>query len=65
MRVGAVGLRGAQEDFDRQFEELAHKRDFFLVTLPAELEQQPLLKQRLSAYPILVQGDGYVIYDLR
>jgi 4-amino-4-deoxy-L-arabinose transferase-like glycosyltransferase len=60
-----VGLRGAHDDFEAQFQQLALKRDFFLVTLPAELELQPLLKERLAAYPIYRQGDGYVIYDLR
>jgi 4-amino-4-deoxy-L-arabinose transferase-like glycosyltransferase len=58
-------LRGAQDDFDERFERLALKRDFFLVTLPDELDQQPLLKERLAAYPLFVQGEGYVVYDLR
>jgi len=60
-----VGLRGAQDDFEKQFDALALKRDFFLVTLPDELESQPLLKERLAAYPLYRQGTGYVIYDLR
>lgn len=59
------GLRGAQNDFDERFKNLAAKRDFFLVTVPAELDAQPLLKQRLAGYPIYAQGAGYVIYDLR
>jgi len=58
-------LRGAQADFDERFKNLASKRDFFLVTLPDELNAQPMLKERLATYPILTEGDGYVIYDLR
>ncbi|HEY2981924.1 MAG TPA: glycosyltransferase family 39 protein [Anaerolineales bacterium] len=58
-------LRGAQDDFQERFAQLALKRDFFLVTLPDELDLQPLLKQRLADYPIFAQGGGYVIYDLR
>jgi hypothetical protein len=59
------GLRGARDDFEARFQDLALKRDFFLVTLPDELGLQPLLKERLDRYPILSEGDGYVIYDLR
>lgn len=58
-------LRGAQADFEERFKNLAGKRDFFLVTMPDELELQPLLKERLATYPIFAEGDGYVIYDLR
>jgi 4-amino-4-deoxy-L-arabinose transferase-like glycosyltransferase len=59
------GLRGARQDFEKRFSDLALKRDFFLVTLPVELQLQPLLAERLAAYPVYRQGDGYVIYDLR
>lgn len=59
------GLLGAQQDFEQRFKELALKRDFFLVTLPEELAQQPLLEARLEGYPIFAQGEGYVVYDLR
>jgi hypothetical protein len=36
-------LRGAQDDFEDRFRELAVKRGFFLVTLTDELALQPLL----------------------
>jgi 4-amino-4-deoxy-L-arabinose transferase-like glycosyltransferase len=58
-------LRGARGDFEKRFQNLALKREFFLVTLPDELDLQPLLKERLDEYPLLFEGDGYVIYDLR
>jgi hypothetical protein len=57
-------LRGAQTDFEKQFEELALKKDLFLVTDFDELDRQPFLKDKLAGYPIFAQGDGYIIYDL-
>lgn len=58
-------LRGAQNDFDAQFADLAAKKDLFLVTDFNDLNRQPLLKTKLADYPIFAQGDGYIIYDLR
>jgi hypothetical protein len=58
-------LRGAQADFEARFQQVALKRDFFLVTLPDELGLQPLLQDRLAQYPVYIQGEGYVVYDLR
>ncbi len=56
--------RGAQHDFESQFEEQALTKDFFVVTDFADLALQPFLEQKLSQYPIFAEGDGYVIYDL-
>ena len=58
-------LRGAQNDFEQQFESIASKKELFLVTDFDELNRQPLLKENCEAYPIFAEGDGYVIYDLR
>ena len=58
-------LRDAQNDFEQQFESIASKKELFLVTDFDELNRQPLLKEKLEAYPILAEGDGYAIYDLR
>lgn len=58
-------LRGAQDDFEQRFRQLALKRDFFLVTLPDELDRQPLLRERLAGYPVFAQGEGYIIYALK
>jgi hypothetical protein len=60
-----VDLRGAQIDFEERFKNLTSKRDFFLVTMSNELAAQPLLKERLAKYPIFMEGEGFVIYDLR
>jgi hypothetical protein len=57
-------LRGAQRDFEQQFESIASKKELFLVTDFNELARQPSLKQKLSGYPIFDEGDDYVIFDL-
>jgi hypothetical protein len=59
-----VGMRGAQGDFEKQFEELARNRDLFIVTSFDDLDQQPLLRNRLMQQEIFAQGDGYIIYDI-
>jgi hypothetical protein len=59
-----VDLRGAQNDFDQRFKDSTAKKELFVVTDFDELGRQPLLKEKLSGYPIFAEGDGYVIYDL-
>ncbi len=57
---------GQSEDFASLFAEKTRGRDFFLVTLMDEFDQQPELKDYLQAhYPLDAQGPGYLIYDLR
>lgn len=60
----SVNRSGTQSDFEEQFTEIVAKKDLFLVTDFNDLERQPFLKDKLKAYPIFVEGDGYVIYDL-
>jgi len=57
-------LRGAEHDFEQQFEAVALKKELFLITDFDELNRQPALKEKLSGYPIVAADDGYVIYDL-
>lgn len=57
-------LRGAEHDFEQQFEAVALKKELFLITDFDELNRQPALKEKLSGYPIFAADDGYVIYDL-
>ncbi len=58
--------RGAQFEFDKDFTESIIKKDYFIVTDFAELDKQPLLKDRLySQYPIAFSGNGYIIFNLR
>jgi hypothetical protein len=47
------------------FQDYSSRKDLFLVTDFEELRRQPELKTMLDKYPILMQGDGFVIYDLR
>ncbi len=46
------------------FDHLAGDMDYFLITAFGQLEKQPELKGILEGYPIAVQGNGYVLYDL-
>ncbi|MBC7877142.1 MAG: glycosyltransferase family 39 protein [Anaerolineales bacterium] len=58
-------LRGAQRDFEKQFENIVLTKELFLVTDFDDLARQPFLKEKLSTYLIFAEGDGYVIYNLR
>lgn len=60
-------LAGQQQpDFGSTFAEQTAGMDLFVVTSLPELENQPELAQYLSTHhPLLLQGDGYLIYDLR
>jgi len=58
-------VRNGEVDFADRFDELTAGRDYFLVTAFGQLDKQPSLKKLLDAYPIAIQGDGYVLYDLR
>ena len=57
-------LRGAQGDFEKQFEKIALKKELFVVTDFEELDKQPLLKEKLEQFPVFAMGAGYMIYDL-
>jgi hypothetical protein len=35
------------------------------VTSFGQLDKQPSLKKLLDAYPIAIEGEGYVLYDLK
>ncbi len=57
---------GQQFDLPGLFEQMTAGKQFFLVTMPEELERQPEVKQLLeSQYPLFAEGPGYQIYDLR
>jgi hypothetical protein len=48
------------------FDERAGNKDFFLVTMKNQFDQQPELKQLLyDNFPIYAEGVGYIIFDLR
>jgi hypothetical protein len=55
-----------QPDFSETFAEQTEGMDLFVVTSLPELENQPELGQYLSVhYPLIAEGDGYLIYDLK
>lgn len=64
--VGYANIRGGVFSFDDLFNKYSSKMRYFLVTDFDEFNRQPELKQRLtSTYPVVFQGDGYLIFDLK
>ena len=59
-----AAVRSGKLDFADRFDELTADKKYFLVTAFGQLDQQPSLKKLLDAYPIIKEGDGYVLYDL-
>ena len=57
-------LRGAQRDFEKEFESITQKNQLFVVTDFNDLNRQPLLKEKLQGYPVFAEGDGYIIYTV-
>ncbi len=57
-------IKNANRDTAAQFDEITAGNDYFLVTAFGQLNQQPALKKILDQYPIVGQGDGFVLYDL-
>jgi hypothetical protein len=58
-------IGGNEERFNELFEDYSSRKEFFLVTDFAELSWQTQLKERLDNYPVYMEGDGFVIFDLR
>jgi len=58
-------VRNGREDFAKSFNKLTSDSKYFLVTDFDQLNKQPSLKKILDTYPIAMQGEGYVLYDLR
>jgi hypothetical protein len=58
-------IKNGGRDFSEKFSELTEGREYFLVTAFGQLDKQPGLKEILDALPVVAEGDGYVLYDLR
>jgi len=58
-------VRGNRRDIAGLFADVATQKAFFLVTDLEDFARQTELRAQLANYPVLVQGDGYLIYDLR
>ncbi len=56
----------AASKFSSEFSRLTAGKDEFVVTSQGELDKQPELRDYLAAhYPVIAQGDGYTIYNLK
>ena len=53
------------DDFDRTFAKQTYEKAYFVVTDFDELNRQPALAEKLSAYTILLQKYNFIIYDLK
>lgn len=59
-------LRGNPVDMWRLFQERTQGYDYFLVTAMGQWERQPELREILTRhYPVVLEGDGYIVFDLR
>jgi hypothetical protein len=53
-------------EFASEFAKNTKGMDAFVITSLGELNKQPQLKEYLAdTYPVLVRGDGYLIYNLK
>jgi hypothetical protein len=53
-------------EFESYFAEKTAGMDYFLITMFSEYGAQPELKNKLEFnYPVLGEGDGYLLFDLR
>ncbi len=59
-------LRGSNKEFEEFFKKRIDGKSYFLITAFGQYEDQPALQQMLSDnFPILAQGNGYLIFDLQ
>lgn len=63
LSTGLSEARGGHDAND--FASITKGEEYFLVTAFGQLDKQPDLKKILEQYPVAVQGDGYVLYDLQ
>jgi uncharacterized membrane protein len=58
-------IRGNDAFFERLFADYSSRKEYFLVTDFKEFDQQVELRERLYEYPIYMEGNGFLIFDLR
>ena len=58
-------LKKENRDTAARFHEITNGNEYFLVTAFGQLNQQPELKNILDGYPVVSEGDGFILYDLR
>ncbi len=58
-------LRGKDSTFTELFQKHAGEHDYFLVTAFGQYNRQPELREMLETnFALIVEGDGYLVYDL-
>jgi hypothetical protein len=61
-----ASLRGSAKEFEAYFGKRTEGKDYFLITAFGQFNDQPDLEQMLTDhYPLVSQGDGYLIYLLK
>ncbi|MBL8062882.1 MAG: hypothetical protein JNK32_07685, partial [Anaerolineales bacterium] len=65
LATGLSETRNPGKNFAEDFTDLTAGKDYFLVTAFGQLDKQPGLKTILDTYPIIVESEGYILYDLR
>lgn len=65
LQTDLSSVRNAGKDPAARFTELTANDSYFLVTASGQLGQQSNLKKILDGYPIVAQGNGYALYDLK
>ncbi len=59
-------LAGQNIDLGEKFAQDTAGKQYFLVTMFGEFDDQPVIKDLLSShYPVFAQTDEYIIYDLQ
>ena len=59
-------LDGRQIDLEQKFAEKVANKDYIVITQMNKLDNQPEIKQLIEqTYPVIAQGDGFVIYDVK
>jgi hypothetical protein len=58
-------LRNREKEFSTSFSNRIEGKDYFLVTAMGQWKSQPTLQKTLTEnYPLIAEGDGYLLFDL-
>jgi len=58
-------LRNREKEFSTSFSNHIEGKDYFLVTAMGQWKNQPTLQKTLNEnYPLIAEGDGYLLFDL-
>jgi 4-amino-4-deoxy-L-arabinose transferase-like glycosyltransferase len=65
LNTDLAALKNENRDTAARFNQITDGNAYFLVTAFGQLNQQPELGRILDEYPVVDEGDGFVLYDLR